>query len=96
VFTPDLHFSSSVDEDRRNDPTRALKVFWKKAPKDLMQGDLLTAQNLSIEDIALPSELFESLETALAESPRLLPASARNFQDWNVALLERFPQDLTT
>jgi hypothetical protein len=41
-------------------------------------------------EIEVPDFAFEALETSLERSAILLPASAQRFQDWNVALLERF------
>lgn len=47
-------------------------------------------ESASIEDVAFPKELFEALERTLKESQKLVPASARRFQGWEVGLLERF------
>jgi hypothetical protein len=47
-------------------------------------------ESATIEDVEFPAELYEELEKSLNESQEVLPATARKFQDWDVALLERF------
>ncbi|KAJ9646598.1 hypothetical protein H2199_002647 [Coniosporium tulheliwenetii] len=86
VFTPDLSFSSSKHQEERDDPTRAMKIFWKDAPEKV-------ESSFSSEELALPSPVFGALRTALRGSAELLPASAREFQDWSVGFLERFTDD---
>ncbi|KAJ9669333.1 hypothetical protein H2201_000685 [Coniosporium apollinis] len=86
VFTPDLSFSSSKHQEERDDPTRAMKIFWKDAPEEV-------ESSFSSEELALPSPVFGALRTALRGSAELLPASAREFQDWSVGFLERFTDD---
>ncbi|KAF2088328.1 hypothetical protein K490DRAFT_65005 [Saccharata proteae CBS 121410] len=95
VFTPDLSFSSSVQSSARQDPTRAMKIFWKQIPRQQISGatsQSLDKQSLSVEELNLPQNAFEALAVALKESAELLPASARRFSDWNVGLLERFQE----
>ena len=88
VFTPDLLFSSSTPSSNRHDPTRAMKVFYKKQtwspPKP---GD---PESASVEDVEFPVELFWELQRGLEEGKGLLPAGARGFQGWDVGLLGRF------
>ncbi|KAF2146594.1 uncharacterized protein K452DRAFT_348336 [Aplosporella prunicola CBS 121167] len=99
VFSPDLSFSSSVDTDAREDPTRAMKVLWQP---DLNQphssertsgSQALDSQSLSMEELSLPKPAFEALIDTLTKSAQWLPASARKFQDWNVGLLKRFEEN---
>lgn len=54
------------------------------------QGQALDKQSLSVEELGLPAPAYSALREALRESGELLPSSARNFQEWNVGLLERF------
>jgi hypothetical protein len=88
VFTPDLLFSSSIPVTGRNDPTRAMKVFYQqKTWQPLEPGE---PESASIEDVEFPEELFCELRNILGESQRVLPPTARKFQGWEVGLLERF------
>ncbi|KAF2277527.1 uncharacterized protein EI97DRAFT_296624 [Westerdykella ornata] len=90
VFTPDLLFSSSVPSHKepRNDPTRAMKIFYQK--KEWSPPKPGEAEPASVEEVSFPQELFDELHSALEESQQLLPVSARRFQGWDVGLLERF------
>ncbi|KAF2253072.1 hypothetical protein BU26DRAFT_214208 [Trematosphaeria pertusa] len=88
VFTPDLFYSSSIPSDDRNGPTRSMKVFYQSQTYTPPQTG--EPESASIEDVAFPKELFEALERTLKESQKLVPASARRFQGWEVGLLERF------
>ncbi|KAL2352205.1 ubiquitin-conjugating enzyme E2-binding protein [Cryomyces antarcticus] len=94
IFTPDLRFSSSYLTKSRNDPTRAMRVFWQPlSPQSEDQShSALTQENLSVEEIELPSRAFRALTQRLEFTARLLPLSARKFQEWNVGLLERFDE----
>lgn len=88
VFTPDLLFSSSMPSPGRNDPTRAMKVFYKQQTwQPLKPGE---PESAGIEDVEFPEELFHELSTALRKSQSLVPPTARKFQGWDVGLLERF------
>ncbi|KAH7399237.1 ubiquitin-conjugating enzyme E2-binding protein [Pyrenochaeta sp. MPI-SDFR-AT-0127] len=88
VFTPDLFYSSSIPSPRRHDPTRSLKVFYKQQTwQPLKPGD---PESTTIEDVYFTEHLFEELISALEESQGLLPPTARQFQGWDVGLLERF------
>lgn len=81
-------FSSSISRPHRQDPTRAVKCFFKHqtwAP--LQPGE---PESATIEDAEFPRELFQELEKDLNESQDVLPATARKFQEWDVGLLERF------
>lgn len=93
VFTPDLLFSSSVASPApaRQDPTRAIKIFWK--PQTWSPPQPGEPESASIEDVVFPGEVFDGLESALRSSQALLPMNARGFQGWEVGLLERFDVD---
>ncbi|KAF2682438.1 hypothetical protein K458DRAFT_307079 [Lentithecium fluviatile CBS 122367] len=89
VFTPDLFVSSSIpSEGGRQDPTRSMKVFYKRqtwAP--LKPGEVET---VDVEDVVFPTGLFEEFVRVLGRSRMVLPEGARRFQGWEVGLLERF------
>ncbi|OCL11743.1 hypothetical protein AOQ84DRAFT_286583, partial [Glonium stellatum] len=87
IFTPDLSFSSSVARPGREDPTRAMKVFWQAVASSENSPE---QQSFSVEEVAFPAPVYRALEEALRGSAELLPASARKFQGWSVGLLERF------
>ncbi|KAL6711863.1 hypothetical protein ACN47E_002906 [Coniothyrium glycines] len=88
VFTPDLLFSSSIPSPNRLDPTRSVKVFYQKQTwQPLQPGE---PENASIEDLEFPQDLYTELQEALIASQRLLPPTAKKFQGWDVALLDRF------
>lgn len=88
VFTPDLLFSSSTPSPLRNDPTRSMKVFYKKQTwQPLQPGE---PESATEEDVEFPKDLYDELDRALVQSQRLLPPTTRKFQGWDVALLERF------
>lgn len=90
VFTPDLKFSSSVESDNRDDPTRAMKIFWQATSKG---DEILQERSSSFEEIILLPELFQKLSMVLDANANMIPSSARRFQEWNVSLLARFPGD---
>ncbi|EMD94286.1 hypothetical protein COCC4DRAFT_190293 [Bipolaris maydis ATCC 48331] len=88
VFTPDLLFSSSIPSPNRFDPTRCMKIFYKRQTwEPLRPGD---AESASIEDVEFSKDLYDELDQALRQSQRLLPPTAKKFQGWDVGLLERF------
>lgn len=90
VFAGDLTFSSSVRWESRQDPTRAMKIFWKQM-FNLPSSDTLPP----VERINLEPKLFDCLQQTLQSSNDLLPASARTFSGWDIGLLERFtPTDI--
>ena len=92
VFTPDLMYSSSVPSPGRQDPTRSIKIFYKKQTwQPLQPGE---PESASVDDVEFPAQLFEELECRLNESQQMLPPTARSFQGWNVGLLERFDVSL--
>lgn len=87
LFAPDLNIASSAAA--HDTPLRVAKTLWKAAPAQ-RQDTLLDKQSMTEGEIEVPDFEFEALKTSLEQSAILLPASAQRFQDWNVALLERF------
>jgi ubiquitin-protein ligase E3 D len=77
-----------MDTDQRTDPTRAMKILWKRI--DNAEEAVAQRGQLSVETVYLPANVFEEIETGLGKSSVLLPASARSFNVWDVGLLERF------
>jgi hypothetical protein len=87
LFAPDLNIASSATA--HDTPLRVTKILWKSAPAQ-RQDTLLDKQSMTEGEIEVPGFEFEGLKCSLDQSAKLLPESARRFQDWNVALLERF------
>lgn len=91
LFTPDLTFSSSARSGDRNDPSRAMKVFWTLTDEP---EHVLATQSASFEEVLLPAEHFASLKGTLDANGQLLPVDARSFGHWSVSLLLRFPREM--
>jgi hypothetical protein len=87
LFTPDLNIASSAAP--HDTPLRVTKILWMPAPAH-SQDARLDKQSMSEGEIEMPQFEFDALKQSLEQSAVLLPESARRFQDWNVALLERF------
>lgn len=87
LFAPDLNIASSVAA--RDEPLRVTKILWKLAPVQ-RQDTLLDKQSMTEGEIEVSHFEFEALKKSLEQSAILLPESVQRFQDWNVALLERF------
>lgn len=51
--------------------------------------ELLEQQSSKIDELQLPTEVFQTLQSDIKSSTQLLPVPARKFQDWDVGLLER-------
>lgn len=65
-----------------------MKVFYQPQTwQPLKPGE---PESASVEDVEFPEDLFLELRNALHESQKVLPPTARNFQGWEVGLLERF------
>lgn len=50
---------------------------------------LLDENSVSMEELFLPTQILEDFCRVLDQSNRQLPTSARKFQSWDVALLDR-------
>lgn len=87
LFAPDLNIASSAAS--HDAPMRVAKILWKLAPEQSQDGRL-NEQSMSEGEIEVPEFELEALRQSLERSVKLLPESAYKFQDWNVALLERF------
>jgi ubiquitin-protein ligase E3 D len=91
VFTPDMFYSSSILSKERQDPTRSMKIFYRR--QTYAQPKPGEAESATIEEVVFPTDLYNELSSTLEQSQRILPASARKFQGWEVGLLERFNVD---
>lgn len=87
LFAPDLNIASSAATYVK--PLRVTKILWKPAPAQ-RQDTLLDKQSMTEGEIEVPNFEFQALESSLEQNAVLLPESAQRFQEWNVALLERF------
>ena len=84
VFNPDVHYAFSLESD--GGPHRAMKVFYQtiSTPSTVIAKD-----DPSIDDLYLPRETITSLIRNLQRTNRMLPESARIFQQWKAALMSR-------
>jgi len=87
LFTDSLAFSSSHEFHLRRDPTRAMKILWKPIDN---AAEVMDKYHFSHEQLVFPPHVFDILRQTLVHSAKLLPETARKFQDWRVGLLERF------
>lgn len=87
LFAPDLNIASSAAA--HDEPLRVTKILWKSAPAQ-RQDTLLDKQSMTEGEIEIPDFEFQALKTLLEQSAVLLPENTQRFQEWNVALLERF------
>ena len=87
LFAPDLNIASSAAAHDK--PLRVAKILWKSAPAQ-RQDTRLDKQSMTEGEIESPDFEFEALKSSLEQSVPLLPESAQRFQDWKVAMLERF------
>ncbi|CAK4028225.1 Hypothetical predicted protein [Lecanosticta acicola] len=88
IFTPDISISSSAAKDA--EPIRCTKILWKDDIAAPSESGALNRQALAEGELELPSDEMQLLRELLAQSAALLPQSAKTFQSWNVALLQRF------
>lgn len=67
-----------------------MKVFYSKVSDPIQTLD---KYGTKIEELQLPASLLETLNAELATSTKILPSSARSFNDgsktWTIGLLER-------
>ncbi|KAI9779996.1 MAG: hypothetical protein M1816_003278 [Peltula sp. TS41687] len=85
VFTPDMYYSSSSSLNAG--PLRAMKVFYQEV---VYASDMRKEQSRLYDELNLPCNALRELRRIMKLSNSRLPTSLRLFQDWNVALLERF------
>ncbi|KAL9013324.1 MAG: hypothetical protein Q9180_009020 [Flavoplaca navasiana] len=83
IFTPNMYFSSTLVPQS---PKQVMKLYYKTVHNP---EELLEQQSLKIDELQLPTEVFQDLYSDIRSSTQLLPAPARTFQEWAVGLLER-------
>jgi hypothetical protein len=71
---------------------QAMKVFYQDCAdvEKLLHPEIGNPSPLSVEELELPSMIFEALKIALRRSTSMLPASARRFGEWDVGILSRY------
>ncbi|KZN87048.1 Uncharacterized protein EN45_056040 [Penicillium chrysogenum] len=91
VFNPDMRYSNS-SAGCAIMAQQAMKVFYQTSPDvdELLHPELGHPSPLSVEELELPSMIFEAMSQALTKSNEMLPLSARRFNEWKVGLLSRF------
>jgi hypothetical protein len=70
-----------------------MKVLWQRLStgNDGSKAPIYSGtHSTSVDDVALPTALYNKLVVTLEDNEKLLPTSGRIFHDWRVALLERF------
>ncbi|KAJ5632902.1 hypothetical protein N7490_009241, partial [Penicillium lividum] len=94
VFNPDLRYSNSNSGYSVN-AQKAMKVLYQTLEDvDLiLNRDMGRPSPLSVEELELPSMIFEALSDALVHSNQMLPISARRFNEWTVGLLDRYSRE---
>ncbi|KAJ5153005.1 uncharacterized protein N7482_009483 [Penicillium canariense] len=91
VFNPDLRYSnSSIGHSVNAQP--AMKVFFQETGDvdKLLAPEIGNPSPLSVEELELPSMIYDTLSDALRGSNQMLPPTARRFNEWHVGLLNRF------
>ncbi|KAJ5652385.1 hypothetical protein N7507_009811 [Penicillium longicatenatum] len=91
VFNPDLRYSNSNSGYSVN-AQQAMKVFYQTTGDvdSILNRDMGRPSPLSLEELELPSMIFQALSAALTHSNQMLPLSARQFNEWTVGLLDRY------
>ena len=59
-------------------------------------AELLSKQNLSLEELQLPLRIMQELRQSLDSSAAMFPDSARLLQKWQVGLLDRYVENTQT
>jgi hypothetical protein len=91
VFNPDLRYSNSSSGYSVN-AQQAMKVLYQTTEDvdSILNRDMGRPSPLSLEELELPSMIFQALSAALTHSNQMLPLSARQFNEWTVGLLDRY------
>ncbi|CAG7961895.1 unnamed protein product [Penicillium salamii] len=91
VFNPNMKYSN-LSSGHSIMAQQAMKVFFQETADvdGLLHPEIGNPSPLSVEEVELPSMVFETTENALRRSNLMLPASARKFNEWKVGLLSRF------
>ncbi|KAJ5930615.1 hypothetical protein N7466_006108 [Penicillium verhagenii] len=91
VFNPDLRYSNS-NSGHSISAQQAMKVLFQTTEDvdSMLNRDMGRPSPLSLEELELPSMIYQALWIALTRSNQMLPLSARNFNEWTVGLLDRY------
>ncbi|CAG7971660.1 unnamed protein product [Penicillium olsonii] len=91
VFNPDMRYSNS-NPGHSVMAQQAMKVFFQETDDvdELLHPEIGNPSPLSVEELELPTMIFEATWTALRDSNLILPTSARKFNEWQVGLLSRY------
>lgn len=91
VFNPDLRYSNSSSGHSIN-AQQAMKVFFQETLEidKLLAPEIGNPSPLSVEELELPSMVYQAISEALQSSNQMLPPTARQFNEWQVGLLSRF------
>jgi hypothetical protein len=75
-----------------------MKVFFQETREidKLLAPEIGNPSPLSVEELELPSMVYEALFEALHGSNQMLPPTARQFNEWQVGLLSRFSRTQAT
>ena len=83
VFNPDLVYSTSIQP---RGPQRAMKIFYQNI---LEPSHQLEKNFMVMDEFRLSGQALQTLREDLKVSGSFLPLPARNYQNWNVGLLQR-------
>jgi hypothetical protein len=69
-----------------------MKVFFQETREidKLLAPEIGNPSPLSVEELELPSMVYDALFEALHGSNQMLPSTARRFNEWQVGLLTRY------
>ncbi|KAL8990933.1 MAG: hypothetical protein Q9169_007992 [Polycauliona sp. 2 TL-2023] len=83
ILTPNMYFSSTLAPQS---PKQVMKLYYKGIHNP---EELLEQQSLKIDELRLPTEIYQVVYSDIKSITQLLPTPAQKFQDWTVGLLER-------
>ncbi|KAJ5780681.1 hypothetical protein N7457_005841 [Penicillium paradoxum] len=91
VFNPDMRYSNS-SAGCSIMAQQAMKVFYQESADvdGLLHPEIGNPSPLSVEELELPSMIFDAMSRALNGSNEMLPVSARRFNEWHVGFLSRY------
>jgi hypothetical protein len=89
ILSPTIRYSTTV-QVAASPGTLAMKIFWKSI--SAAEANKLI-DGTTHEEVSLPAETILEIEACLRQSVSVLPPSGRQFQDWDVGLLERFDRE---
>ena len=70
-----------------------MKVMWQEIQSSMASIEMLNAMTLSEGDLTMRKHEVDLLTEALRRGREVMPEGSRRFQDWQVALLERFSNE---